>query len=156
NRAGRFPASEAIDLPLSQQARAFYKSGRPFVYSYLPFWMAGPTERLMILLIPLFTVVFPLVQFVPRFYAFLIQRRIFLLYGELKVLEGEMEALGPDDPIGDVASRLEKLARKAQRLRVPLGHAQRLFILRSHITTAQQEAARRGALSGQEHPARAA
>lgn len=156
HRAGRFPAAEAIDLPLSHQARAFYKSGRPFVYRYLPFWMAGPAERLMILLIPLFTVVFPLVHFVPAFYAWMIQRRIFLLYGELKVLEGELESLGPGVPAREVASKLEKLARKAHRLRVPLGYAQRLFILKSHIALAQQEVEKRRGLSDHEPRAVAA
>jgi hypothetical protein len=50
HRPGRFPAAEAIDLPLSKQAEAFYRSGRPFIYSYLPFWLAGPVERLLIVL----------------------------------------------------------------------------------------------------------
>jgi TRAP-type uncharacterized transport system substrate-binding protein len=148
-RAGRFPAPDAIDLPLSDPAQAFYKSGRPFVYRYLPFWMAGLAERLMILLIPLFTVVFPLAHFVPMFYAFVIQRRIFGLYGELKVLETEMEALRPGDPGDPVAAELERLAKRANRLRVPLGFAQRLFILKSHIALALQEVEKRRISAGE-------
>jgi TRAP-type uncharacterized transport system substrate-binding protein len=155
HRAGRFPAAEAIDLPLSQQARAFYKSGRPFVYRYLPFWMAGLAERLMILLIPLFTVVFPLVHFVPAFYAWMIQRRIFGLYGELKVLETELEKVHPGEPAHDLILGLDKLARRANRLRVPLGYAQRLFILKSHIALAQQEAEKRRGVSDREQRAEA-
>jgi TRAP-type uncharacterized transport system substrate-binding protein len=68
HRAGRFPAAEPIDLPLSDTALQFYKSGRPFMYRYLPFWMAGLAERLFIVLIPLFTVVFPIAHFVPTLY----------------------------------------------------------------------------------------
>ena len=150
HRAGRFPAPDAIDLPLSNPAQAFYKSGRPFVYRYLPFWMAGLAERLMILLIPLFTVVFPLAHFVPSLYAFVIQRRVFGLYGELKVLETELESMGPGESIHRIAEELERLARRAHRLRVPLGFAQRLFILKSHIALAQQEVERRRTASGRE------
>ena len=150
HRAGRFPAPDAIDLPLSNQAQAFYKSGRPFVYRYLPFWMAGLAERLMILLIPLFTVVFPLAHFVPSLYAFVIQRRIFGLYGELKILETELESMGPGDSIHGIGADLERLARRAHRLRVPLGFAQRLFILKSHIALAQQEVEKRRTGSGGE------
>ena len=156
HRAGRFPAAEAIDLPLSHQARAFYKAGRPFVYRYLPFWMAGPAERLMILLIPLFTVVFPLVHFVPASYAWMLQRRIFGLYGELKVLETELENLPPGESSHELTMGLDKLARRANRLRVPLGYAQRLFILKSHIALAQQEAEKRRRVSGHEEQAVAA
>ena len=142
-RSGRFPAPEAIDLPLSDQARAFYKSDRPFLYRYLPFWLAGLAERLLILLIPLFAVVFPIVQLLPRAYSFMIQRRIFGMYGELKLLETELEALGPGDPAHDLDVELDQLARRAQRLRVPLGYAQRLFILKDHISLAQQEVEKR-------------
>jgi len=142
-RAGRFPAAETIDLPLSYQAREFYKSGRPFVYRYLPLWMAGLTERLLVVLIPLFVVVYPVVSFMPGLFAFFINRRIFNLYGELKVLELELERAGPGDAIQDVAAALEDLAGRANHLRVPLGYAQRLFILKSHITAAQEEVARR-------------
>jgi len=46
HRAGRFPAPEAFDLPLSHHAQEFYKSGLPFVYRYLPLWLAGMAERL--------------------------------------------------------------------------------------------------------------
>ena len=139
HRAGRFPAPEAFDLPLSHQAQEFYKSGRPFVYRYLPLWLAGMAERLLILLIPLFTIVFPLVHFLPTAYAFFIQRRIFSLYGELKFLESEMAEAGTGKVDDDIAAAMADLAKRAQRLRVPLGYAQRLFILKSHIALAQEE-----------------
>jgi TRAP-type uncharacterized transport system substrate-binding protein len=142
-RAGRFPAPEAIDLPLSNQAREFYKSGRPFVYRYLPFWLAGLAERLLILLIPLFAVVFPIAQFLPTIIAFVIQRRIFGLYGELTMLEMELEVAGPGAPSQELSAALEDLARRANHLRVPLGYAQRLFILKSHIARTQEEVERR-------------
>jgi TRAP transporter TAXI family solute receptor len=143
HRAGRFPAPDAIDLPLSHQAREFYKSGRPFVYRYLPFWLAALAERLLILLIPLFAVVFPIAQFVPTAIAFVIQRRIFGLYGELRMLEMELEEAGRGAPRADLAADLENLAKRASHLRVPLGYAQRLFILKSHIAQALEEVDRR-------------
>jgi hypothetical protein len=115
------------------------------LYRVLPFWLAGLAERLLILLIPLFAVVFPIVQFVPRIYSSVIQGRIFGLYGELNLLETELEALAPDAPTRDLALQLDQLARRASRLRVPLGYAQRLFIVKSHITLAQQELEKRQA-----------
>ena len=39
-RPNQFPAAEAIDIPLSSEALQFYKSGRPYLHNYLPFWAA--------------------------------------------------------------------------------------------------------------------
>lgn len=148
HRAGRFPAADAIDLPLSDQARAFYKSGLPFVYRYLPYWAAGVVERLLILLIPLFAVVLPVAHFVPAIYGYVIDHRIFRLYGELKVLETELEQTGPGASWDDLAAALGGLARRASHLRVPLHYAQRLFILKGHIALAQEELEKRRTPSG--------
>jgi len=142
HRSGQFPAPKVFDLPLSDQAREYYKSGRPFVYRNLPFWLAGLVQQLLIVLIPLFAIVYPVAQLLPRIYAYAIQRRIFSLYGELKILEMELATAG-SDVTNDLAAALEELARRANRLRVPLGFAQRLFILKSHIALTQQEVEKR-------------
>jgi hypothetical protein len=139
HRAGRYPAAQPLDLPLSPEAREYFKSGLPLVYRYLPSWMAGPVERLLILIIPLFTIILPLVNFVPTLYSNMMQRRVFSLYGELKVIEEEIESRGPENVGDDTVAALEDLARRANHLKVPLGHAQRLFIVKSHIGLAQEK-----------------
>lgn len=140
HRAGRFPAPEAFDLPLTDQAREYYRSGPPFAYRHLPFWLAGLAESLLIVLVPLLAVVYPVARFLPAAYAFLIERRIYRMYGELKVIERELETSGPSDA---VHAELEALASRATHIKVPLPFAQRLFILRSHITQAQQDVEKR-------------
>jgi TRAP-type uncharacterized transport system substrate-binding protein len=148
HKAGRFPAAEAVNLPLSAQAREFYQSGLPFVYRVFPLWFAGLAERLLILLIPLLVVVFPLVRFLPGIYQYLIEHRIYSLYGELKALEAELEESGPGPAPFHLATALEDLATRANHLSVPLRYSQRLFILKSHISMAREELERRrGAVS---------
>ena len=148
HKAGRFPAAEAVNLPLSAPAREFYHSGLPFVYRVFPLWFAGLAERLLILLIPLLVVVFPLVRFLPGIYQYLIEHRIYRLYGELKALETELEESGPGPAPFHLATALEDLATRANHLSVPLRYSQRLFILKSHIAMAKQELEkRRGAVS---------
>lgn len=142
HRAGRFPAPEAFDLPLSDQAREYYRSGRPFAYRHLPFWLAGFAESLLIVLVPLLAVVYPVARILPAAYAFVIERRIYRLYGELELLERELETSGPS---AVVQARLESLASRANHIKVPLAFAQRLFILRSHIAQAQQDVEKRRA-----------
>jgi len=142
HKAGRFPAGEAVDLPLSEPARQFYQSGVPFVYRMLPLWLAGMTARLLILLIPLVVVVFPLIRLLPTAYQYLIESRIYRLYGRLRVLEQEMEEDG-SVPLDRVAAELDELARQASHLSVPLYYSQRLFILKSHIAMARGEVEKR-------------
>jgi len=147
HQSGRFPAAEAVNLPLSAQAREFYQSGLPFGYRVLPLWLAGITQRLLILLIPLFVLVFPAVRFLPGIYQYLIERRIYNLYGQLMVLEAELNQANPARA-DEVAAELDDLAKRASNLSVPLRYSQRLFILKSHIAlTKEQVEKRRRALS---------
>jgi TRAP-type uncharacterized transport system substrate-binding protein len=143
HKAGRFPAAEAVNLPLSEQAQEFYKAGLPFVYRALPLWLAGLTERILILLIPLLVVVFPLFRFLPAVYQYVIEHRIYRLYGELRVVEAELEQAGPGAGPDHLAAAVDDLAARANRLSVPLAYAQRLFILKSHIAMAKAELERR-------------
>jgi TRAP-type uncharacterized transport system substrate-binding protein len=143
HKAGRFPASEAVDLPLSKQAREFYQSGLPFVYRVFPLWLAGLTGPLLLLLIPLLVIVFPVARLVPAVYGYLIEHRIYRLYGELKVLEAELEESAPEHIQHRLTAALEDLARRANHLSVPLLYSQRLFILKSHIALARQEVEKR-------------
>ena len=143
HKAGRFPAAEGVDLPLSRQAREFYQSGLPWAYRVLPLWLAGITQRLLILLIPLFVLIFPAVRFLPAIYSYLIERRIYQLYGRLMILEAELDQASSGPAPYDLASRLEDLARRAHHLSVPLRFSQRLFILKSHIAQARNEVEKR-------------
>jgi TRAP-type uncharacterized transport system substrate-binding protein len=143
HKAGRFPAGEAVNLPLSRQAREFYQSGLPFVYRVLPLWMAGLTERLLILLIPLLVVVFPAVRFLPALYGYMVERRIYTLYGRLMDLEAELEQARPGPAPHQLVAALEDLGWRANHLSVPLRYSQRLFILKSHIALAKEEVEKR-------------
>src|SRR5262245_62354249 len=68
HRAGRFPAAEGIELPLSSEAVQFYKSGQPFLQHNLPFWMASLVGRLLILLIPIADDLYQLITFLHSSY----------------------------------------------------------------------------------------
>jgi TRAP-type uncharacterized transport system substrate-binding protein len=142
-KAGRFPAGEAIDLPLSDQARTFYKSGRPFLYRYLPFWLSGLTERLLIVLIPLLAVAYPLARILPQMYQWWMQHHLFKLYGDLKYVETELERRGAGDSIDDLLSALDTLQQRTNRMFVTVSFSQRLFILKGHIAVAREQLEKR-------------
>ncbi len=138
HRAGQFPVPEGVDLPLTGDARHFYKSGPPFLQRYLPFWLAVLGERLLILIIPLVGIVFPLLQFMPMLYGWGMQRRIYRLYGELKLLEIKLADRAPGQGIGNLLSELDNLEVRVNQLRLPLTFMPMLYTLRQHIDMARE------------------
>jgi TRAP-type uncharacterized transport system substrate-binding protein len=133
HRAGQFPAMERDDLPLAKVAREYAKSGVPFLQRYLPFGVAVQATRLLLLLIPVLGIAYPLLSVLPRIYLWLLWRRIFSLYGELKLIEIELEAPGGSADTLALLEQLDRLERRANRLRLSPSFADRQYHLRSHI-----------------------
>jgi TRAP transporter TAXI family solute receptor len=133
HRAGRFPAAEGIDLPLSDQAMQFYKSGLPFLQSNLPFWMASLVGRLLVMLIPIVAVLYPMVRLLPELYNWLMRSRIARLYGELRFLEDEIEAGAGVANSTQLVARLDQLEKQANQLGMPVPYASMMYLLRNHI-----------------------
>jgi TRAP-type uncharacterized transport system substrate-binding protein len=136
--SGQFPAAETIDLPLSNNAREFYKTGLPFLQRHLPFWMAVLVQQLLMLLIPIIGVVYPLLRFSPAMYSWLQHHRIYNLYSELMVLEDEM-AVSPVSRKQDHIERLDQLEDRASRLSLPMPFQPLVYGLRLHIGVVRQK-----------------
>ena len=143
HRAAQFPAAETIDLPLSDEARQFYKTGRPWLQRNLPLGLAVFVERLLILLIPVVGVVYPALRLLPPLYAWSMQRRIVRLYGELKLIEADLDDRGDGKEAGDLVGRLDGLERSANQLRVPVLFSATLYTLKHHIGLVRQRLDRR-------------
>jgi hypothetical protein len=131
-KPGEFPAPEPGDLPISKDARQFYRSGPPFLQRYLPYGWAVLVSRILLLLIPIVGVAYPLLRSAPTLYGWNMRRRIFRLYGELKLIEIEHEAHG-GQASDELRSRLQRLEDRANHLYVPFAFASFLYQLRYHI-----------------------
>jgi TRAP transporter TAXI family solute receptor len=142
-RAGQFPAAEAIDVPLSSEAQQFYKSGRPFLQNYLPFWMASLAARLLVLLIPIIGVLYPLLRFLPAIYGWMMRRKITRLYGELRFLDDELTAHPDGQDAKAFAARLDHLEYQTNHLRIPAAYASMQYMLRNHIDLVRERLAAR-------------
>ena len=138
-KAGQFPAPEAIDIPLGETARHYYKAGRPFLQRHLPFWLAATLEEILLLLVPILGVAYPILRFGPSLFDFVARRRILRIYGELKLLETDLERAGPSKAGPDVLSRLDQLEADAALVRVPLSYSQMLYTLRQHIRLVREK-----------------
>jgi hypothetical protein len=134
NRANAFPVAEAVDIPLSSEALRFYKSGPPFLHDYFPFWMAAIISKLLVLLVPIVGVLYPMMRFLPRLYDWMMRSKILRMYGELRLLEGEMANAGASGhPTGEMIARLDRLEQEANHATVPVAYSSMLYGLRDHI-----------------------
>jgi hypothetical protein len=133
NRAGQFPAAEPVDLPLSEPARQYYRSGVPWLQRNLPFWLASLATQALVLLVPIVGVIYPLFRMLPAFYGWIMRGRIFRLYGELKFLEAELEARGVDKAGPELSVKLDQLEERANHMHLPKSFAHMLYTLRMHI-----------------------
>jgi TRAP-type uncharacterized transport system substrate-binding protein len=134
NKAGEFPAPESVDLPLTDQARQFHKTGPPFLQRHLPFWLAILIQQLLVLLIPVLGLVYPLLRFAPATFEWAMRRKVLSLYGELKLLEDELAAHPPADRMGELTERLDRLDDQAERAWLPTYLRPLLYQLRMHIS----------------------
>ncbi len=132
-KAGQFPAAESIDIPLSQEAQRFYKSGRPFLQEHLPFWIATLVERVLVVFVPLAVLLYPMLKYLPQMYDRFLRMKIIRMYDEMKSIETEMEAQGQGYDANDINAKLDQLDQRASRLSLPTDYASTLYTLRSHI-----------------------
>lgn len=128
-----FPAYMDQSLTLSPEAKRYYKSGPSFLQRYLPFWLAVLVDRMVVLLVPVFALLFPLLKVAPALYTWRVRSRVFRLYGELKVLEIDVRADHERAGTVEFLKRLNQIEDEANRLSIPLGFADLLYNLRTHL-----------------------
>lgn len=141
-RPGEFPRVGHREFPLSDEAERYYKSGKPFLQKYLPFWAATLADRLMVMLLPLVAVLFPLVRFAPSIYGWRVRSRIYRRYGELKFLEAELDESPQRHSRADWLAKLDVIAADVNRMPTPLAFADMLYTLRAHIELVRASVAR--------------
>jgi TRAP-type uncharacterized transport system substrate-binding protein len=135
---GEFPAYKDGDFPLSSTAQRFYTSGEPFLQRYMPFWLAVLADRFLILALPLFTLLFPLLRLAPAFYNWRIRSRICSCYGELSFLESDIRQYyeqGEHSPEQheSFCRRLDEIEIAASKLHLPMRFSDMRYTLREHV-----------------------
>jgi TRAP transporter TAXI family solute receptor len=135
-RPGEFPrisATSEADFPLSPEAQRFYKSGRPWLQRFLPFWAATLVDRMVVMLIPLVAVLIPVMRIAPGIYNWRIKARIYRRYGELKFLEAELEAEPDKLTRTQWIERIDTIEEDINHLTMPLAFSDMLYTLRLHL-----------------------
>ena len=136
--AGSWPNPDATDLPVSSQARRYYKDGPSFLRRYFPFGVANFLDRAWVLAIPLLTLLFPLVRAAPPIYRWRVRRKIYVWYKDIRELEARGRASPSQEERGRILRELEDLQQEIGTVDVPLSYTDDLYRLRSHVEFVKQ------------------
>jgi len=131
--AQEFPSTLPVDLPVSRDADRHLRFGPSFLHRYLPFWIATLSERLVVVVLPLLVIIVPLINFMPQLLRWRVRSRIYRWYGELKLLEREVEDRKGTLPIERWLADLDRIQRAAEHIRTPASFASESYTLREHI-----------------------
>ncbi len=146
-RAKAFPDETRTDLPLSDEARRYYRNGPTFLRRYFSFGWANFLERAWVFLIPLVALLIPLVQMAPPVYRWRIRRKIYVWYNDLHALERRGLEASSDADRNTVLAEIQALQHEVGRVDVPVSYNDELYHLRSHINFVEALIARQAALA---------
>jgi TRAP-type uncharacterized transport system substrate-binding protein len=147
--AREFPGTAPVDLPVSAVADRHNRFGPSFLHRYLPFWVATFLEHLIVIVLPVLVIVIPLMNFLPQVLRWRMRSRIYRWYGELKLLEVEVENCKGVVPVERWLADLQRIERAAEHIKIPASFASESYTLREHIDLVRRAVlARAGAQMG--------
>ena len=130
---GEFPAPLEHDFRISPDASRYYKSGKSFLYRYLPFWLASQANRILFVFVPMVMVLIPSLRSIPALYRWQVRLRLYRWYRALLALEGELAANPIPGNRAEVLVRLDAIEAAVKKMKVPASFADQFYGLRGHI-----------------------
>ncbi|MGF6571273.1 TRAP transporter TAXI family solute receptor [Paraburkholderia sp. GAS333] len=132
---GTFPNLNSGEFPISDESTRYFKSGRPFLQRYLPFWLASLIERRFLILLPFMALLIGLLQALPRLIEARIKRRLVVWYREIKALEDEIwrNEKPTAAQIAKWRDEIEDIDANASQIRIPHRYFQDVYALKQAI-----------------------
>ncbi|MGO9380284.1 MAG: TAXI family TRAP transporter solute-binding subunit [Dissulfurispiraceae bacterium] len=132
-RRGEFPSPLEYEFRLSSDASRYYKSGKSFLYRYLPFWMASLVNRIIVVFVPLIVVLIPGLKFIPVIFRWRIRLRIVRWYRALLALEQDLVVEMSPKLREELLARLDRIEEAVNKMKIPASFAEQFYVLRGDI-----------------------
>jgi hypothetical protein len=139
SEAGEFPSSGFVDLPLRDEARRSLTQGPSLLNRLLPFWLASIVDRMAVLMLPLLTLLFPLVKVAPPLYRWRVRRKIYRWYKYLRAVD--LDLANPHTPVDipRIEAHLAELEQELNGVNVPLSYMDEFYHLKVHIALVREK-----------------
>ncbi|HTP05556.1 MAG TPA: TAXI family TRAP transporter solute-binding subunit [Nitrospirota bacterium] len=132
-RQGEFPAPLEHELHISADAVRYYKSGKIFLYRYLPFRLASLMNRILVVAVPMAVVLLPGLRIIPALYRWRIKLRIYRWYRALLMLERDLITRLAREEREELFGRLDHIEEEVNKMKMPASFADQFYVLREHI-----------------------
>lgn len=139
-RHGQFPTYSTSDFPLSPTARAYSLGHRPLLETLLPYRKAQWAELLLFAVLPILTMTFLILAWIPKLFDWRVNSSLHHFYGDLKFLEGEMQTVAATNPMAlrALIERLDAIEQRVVKMELPDAFSDRWYTLRQHLSAAQE------------------
>ena len=98
---------------------------------------------MVVLLVPIFALLIPIMKFAPMLYSWRVRSRIYRRYGELKFLEAEVEANPERHSREEWLEKLDRIEDDVHHIPTPLAFTDMLYTLRAHLDLVRATVQRR-------------
>jgi len=130
---GEFPSSAYITAPLHDESRRYFKEGASFFENNFPFMVAAIFDRLVVILLPLLTLVYPIGKSLFPLYRISMNRRITRWYNIISEIDRAVHVM----TLEDITRELKRVAEIDEELRektkLPESYMARFYNLREHL-----------------------
>lgn len=137
---GLYPSTVGSNFPVSPVAMQFFRGGRPWMETLLPYGTAQWAELVLFALLPVSLLGATLVLRAPRYIAWRVDAALQHFYGELKFLEEDIAAAAAaaQPEMGVLSRRLDLIERQVHAMELPDQYADRWYTLREHLLQARE------------------
>lgn len=146
-RSGEFPNGKDPEFGVPPESALAYRSGElPILLRSvapintrlgIPFSISAfiyqHGTQMVLLLIPILSILLPLIRFLPMIYAWNIKRRLIFWYEKLKALEASLDRDPSRAHLLEQVRELDLIDGAVRRIRVPSHASDQLYDLRGHI-----------------------
>lgn len=143
-----FPSNKFTELPMHSDARRYLRSGPGILYEIFPFWAASLMDRMKIMLLPLLTLLIPLIKVAPPVYRWRIRSRIYRWYRVLREVDLKLKSQSHSPGLREEIDRLNALETEIGDISVPAAYMEEFYNLRMHIDLLREKLGRETALHG--------
>ena len=127
--------SQAGSFKPNKTAEDFYANGRPFLSQHLSPGLSAFLIKILLVLVPALTILWPITHFVPSIYHFYVKHKITHWYKDLEFIERNF-LKSDDDARQLMKSKLDEIQMGLQEMKFPVMHlhyVQEIFIAKEHV-----------------------
>jgi ABC-type nitrate/sulfonate/bicarbonate transport system substrate-binding protein len=133
---GTYPNfSQTGSFKPNKTAEDFYANGRPFLSKHLSPGLSAFILKILLILVPALTILWPITHFVPAAYHFYVKHKITHWYKDLEFIERNY-LKADEDTRAMMKNQIQEIQLALQELKFPIMHlhyVQELFIAKEHV-----------------------